>query len=429
MPGEAKGHIRLWRRDLARILAIVGGVWAFALALVMFLGQPNLNPMEKDQRQLLAFMGTSGTGSILAAYFAYRLGLINRFRLRYTLIFVSALTIALFFINFWVTAQLMLVNEHDVGLTSILLVFSGGTALGFGYFIANALTERIGGVADGAKQLSGGDLAARVAVRGNDELAELAATFNVMAERLQAADAEQRALEQTRRDLIAWASHDLRTPLASLRLVIDALNDGVVDDPATVGRYLQTARSEVDNLNRLINDLFELAQMDAGHLDLHPERASLNDLISDTLSTMRAMADQRGVSLRGEVKIGVDPVTIDAQKIQRVLSNLIMNAIRHTPSGGAVTLTAVPSGDCVRVAVQDTGEGIPAADLPRIFERFYRGERARTREEDGQRGAGLGLAIVRGLVEAHGGQINVQSEPGKGTLFTFTLPRSTDSAP
>jgi two-component system sensor histidine kinase ResE len=138
---------------------------------------------------------------------------------------------------------------------------------------------------------------------------------------------------------------------------------------------------------------------------------------------MRAVAEQHSIKLTGLVNSGVDPVLVDPQKIQRVLSNLLMNAIRHTPTGGQVTLNVRLMGNVVRVDVHDTGEGIAANDLPHIFERFYRGERARTRETHGQRGAGLGLAIVQGLIEAHGGKINVQSEPGKGTLFTFTLPR------
>jgi two-component system sensor histidine kinase ResE len=146
---------------------------------------------------------------------------------------------------------------------------------------------------------------------------------------------------------------------------------------------------------------------------------SLNDLISDVLERMRALADQRRVRLDGRVAPQIDPVTIDPQKIERVLANLIGNAIRHTPEGGQVTIDAQRDDGRVRVSVRDTGEGIPEEDLPRVFERFYRGEKSRARSSGG---AGLGLAIARGIVEAHGGHIEVNSRLGEGSIFTFTLP-------
>jgi signal transduction histidine kinase len=411
-------------RDLWRIFQTLVGVWAFALLLVSLLAKPLLNPPMDDAVLLLLFLGASGSASILIAYLSYRMGLVTRLRsLRYALIAVTLLTIGLVFLNVWVTAQLMFFNEHDQSLTLILLVFAGGTALGFGYFVSSALTERITGVAEGARKLSKGDLSTRVPVQGNDELAELAMTFNDMAARLQETDEQKRMLEQTRRDLVAWVSHDLRTPLSSLRLVIDALVDGVVQDEATTRRYLATAQNEIRSLNDLINDLFELAQLDVGHINLRLEHTSFSDLVSDTLSTMRAVAEKRGVRLTGSVDPQVDPVVADPEKIQRVLSNLLVNAIRHTPTDGEISLSAQLAGDTVRVEVRDTGEGIAPGDLPHIFERFYRGQPARTRDGDGQRGAGLGLAIASGLIEAHGGRIEVQSQLGRGTVFSFTLPR------
>ncbi|MBZ0277292.1 MAG: cell wall metabolism sensor histidine kinase WalK [Anaerolineae bacterium] len=415
---------RPWGTDLRRIIQTLAAVWIFALALVFLMAQPTLNPPAEDSIQLLVFLGTSSSVSLLIAFLLYRLGLVNWFHsLRYALIVVTLMTIGLVFLNVWITAQLMFLDSHDLKLTVILLIFAGGTAMGFGYFISNALTERIMIVRQGARQLSKGDLSTRVPVSGNDELADLALTFNMMAAQLQELDATKRLVEQSRRDLVAWVSHDLRTPLASLRLVIAALLDGVVDDPQTVNRYLTTAQNEIENLNRLINDLFELAQLDAGHIELRPEQTSLADLISDTLSGMRALAEQRGIRLAGQADPHADPVYVDPEKIQRVLSNLITNAIRHTPSGGTVTLATAAVGDLAEVTVRDSGEGISAADLPHVFERFYRGERARTHESGGQRGVGLGLAIAHGLVEAHGGTITVRSEPEQGAVFTFTLPR------
>jgi signal transduction histidine kinase len=424
MTAQAK-HAKGFRGgDIWRFLQTLAAVWLFALALVVLLAQPVLNPPTEDALQLLLFLGGSGSTSVVIAFLLYRLGLVNWFRsLRYALIVVTVMTIGLVFLNVWVTAQLMFIDDHDLSLTTILLVFAGGTALGFGYFISSALTERITVVADGARQLSKGDLSTRVAVMGNDELAALAETFNMMAAQLQELDTAKRQLEQSRRDLVAWVSHDLRTPLASMRLVIEALLDGVVDDPDTIKRYLTTAQTEIESLNRLINDLFELAQLDAGHIALQCEQTSLADLLSDTLSAMRALAEQGGIHLEGQAAPDTDPVYMDPQKIQRVLYNLIGNALRHTPSGGTVTIQAVRAGAMAQVVVHDSGEGIPAADLPHIFERFYRGERARTRDGGGQRGVGLGLAIAQGLIEAHGGTITARSDPNQGATFTFTLPR------
>ena len=247
-----------------------------------------------------------------------------------------------------------------------------------------------------------------MAADGQDELAGLARSFNMMAARLEEAAAQRARLEQGRRDLIAWTSHDLRTPLASLRLVIEALVDGVAGDEATQQRYLETAQREIRNLSELIDDLFELSQLESGHIELRLQRSSLSDLLSDTLGALRPVALRHEVRLEGQVSSAVDPVLIDPEKIQRVLYNLVSNAIRHTPAGGYVQLGAELSGpDQVRVTVTDSGEGIATADLPQVFERFWRGEQARTRAHSGERGAGLGLAIAprpgRGARRQHRG--------------------------
>ncbi|HLF01645.1 MAG TPA: HAMP domain-containing sensor histidine kinase, partial [Anaerolineales bacterium] len=230
------------------------------------------------------------------------------------------------------------------------------------------------------------------------------------------------------RDLVAWASHDLRTPLTSLRAMIDALTDRVVTDPDTVARYMAQCQTEIGRMNAIIDDLFELAQLDTGHLFLKLEQASLGDLISDTLEGFGLRARDRGVSLTGNVEAGIDPVCLAPEKIGRVLQNLVENALRHTPTGGTIHLHACRHNGSVVVSVRDTGEGISAKDLPRVFERFYRGERSRSREgysgDSGpSAGAGLGLAIARGLVEAHGGKIWAESEPGKGATLSFSLPK------
>jgi len=298
-------------------------------------------------------------------------------------------------------------------------VFAGGMATVLGYFLSNTVTERIDNLKNAAEKLSKGDLQTRVPVTGRDEVAALAATFNHMAEQLQLTDQKQRELESMRRDLIAWVSHDLQTPLTSMRAIIEALSDGVVEDPDTIKRYLHTAQRDVKNLSALIDDLFQMAQLDAGGFPLHSANASLSDLVSDTLESFTELAKQNKISLEGNVDLDVDPVHMDTQAIGRVLNNLIGNALRHTPNNGRVSVW-VRRNQRVEVTVSDTGEGIRAEDLPHIFERFYRGDAARSRNRGV--GAGLGLAIARGIVQAHGGSIEVESQIGKGTQFTFYIP-------
>jgi signal transduction histidine kinase len=256
-------------------------------------------------------------------------------------------------------------------------------------------------------------------VSGRDEVAALAGSFNRMAARLEAADREQRRLEQARLDLIAWVGHDLQTPLASVRLILEALADRLVEDPETVSRYLATAQRDVQSLSALIEDLFQMSQFDAGGFQLDCAQASLSDLISDTLESFSEQAVRQGVVLEGQAEPGIDPVYMDTRRIGRVLNNLVANALRHTPSGGSITVHARRTGPGVEVSVRDTGEGLRPEDLPHLFERFYRGEKSRSRQTGG---AGLGLAIARGIVEAHGGQIQAGNLPAGGALFSFTLP-------
>ncbi len=322
-------------------------------------------------------------------------------------------------------ARAMFLSGHDLSLLLTMLVFTAILSIGFGLLCARMLADRIERVRFGTASIAAGDLESEVLVEGHDEVAGLAEDFNRMARALEAAAEREREMEKTRRDLIASVSHDLRTPLASTRALIEAVADGVAENPEAEARYLSSARRELAHLSRLVDDLFELARIDAGVLQLTLEVASLHDLISDTISSFQLQAESRSVRLVGEVSGDVDPVLMNPPRLQRVLHNLLSNAMRHTPADGTVALRATPHGDEVRVEVTDTGEGIAAEDLPRVFERSFRTERSRTRpEEDGAPGAGLGLAIARGLIEAHGGTMNVESDPGQGSRFCFTLRRA-----
>ncbi|MGN6671850.1 MAG: HAMP domain-containing sensor histidine kinase, partial [Thermomicrobiales bacterium] len=286
------------------------------------------------------------------------------------------------------------------------------------------IAATIASLSDGAARMARGDLSTRVRGEGIAELGALAASFNGMAAQLEEAASARAEIERTRRDLIAAVSHDLRTPLASLRALADALNDGVVDDPAHMRRYLTLIAGETERLNALIDDLFELARLEAGavHLDCAPISAPA--LLNETVARMMPQAERKGVTLTADVPDNLPLILADAQQLSRVLLNLVQNAIRHTPPGGRVQLRACRRDGALLLTVEDTGEGIAPADLPRVFDRFYRGDPARSREA----GSGLGLAIARGLVEAHGGHIWVESTPGQGACFAFTIPLAPSTA-
>lgn len=398
----------------------LGILTAFALAMLIVV--PALNPPIQDIQQLFVTMCSTGAVTVAVSYALYRRWAARWFTsLRWTLLTVIVLPAALIFVNVWLVAQLMFISNHDLVLTTALLVFASLIAVIAVFFMSNAHTERIDALAQASERLAQGDLATRLPVQGRDELARLAKTFNQMADALQTLDDQKQRLEQTRRDLIAWVSHDLRTPLAAIRVMNEAIIDGVAADSATIGRYMQDMQREIQHLSRLIDDLFELSQLDAGHLKLVREPTSLHDLISDTLGSMRARAEQGQIALSGEVGEGAEVVPIAADKIQRVLYNLLDNALRYTPPKGCVRLTAERDNGQVKISLHNSGSAIGPSDLPHIFKSFYQGEPSRT-SGSGHRGTGLGLAIARGFVEAHGGKIWVQSAPGDGTTFYFTLP-------
>ena len=366
------------------------------------------------------FLGITALVSALAGYVAYRFGWMTLSpTLRWSLLGGYALSSLLTFFNVWFSARLMFASQHDLLLAIVLLVFAGGMAMALGYFLSSTITERINQLKGAAEKLAEGDLKTRVPVLGRDEVASLARAFNQMAEQLEAMDSKQREMEKMRAELIAWVGHDLQTPLASIRAILEALEDGVVDDPETVKRYLNTAQRDVRSLSALIDDLFQMAQLNAGGFQLERANSSLTDLVSDTLESFAELAARQNIILTGSVESHVDPVDMDTRRIGRVLNNLIGNAIRHTSAHGVIKVEARRTSTGVEVTVKDTGEGIRAEDLPHIFDGFYRGEKSRSRATGG---AGLGLAISRGIIQAHGGDIRVESEVGKGSRFTFHIP-------
>lgn len=408
------------RRSLPLPLLFAGSValtMALALAIFYWLMQPPI----KEFVTMALFLSVTAVISIAVGHGAYRLDWISYSpHLSWTLLGGYALSSVLTFLNIWITALLMFVSQHDLILSTVLLLFASGIAMSLGYFLSISLTKRIVELNKAAKEIAQGHLDVRVAVTGRDEMANLTRAFNEMAAQLEAAARQQRELDILRRDLVAWIGHDLRTPLSSIRVILEALADGVIEDSATVERYLQTAQHQIRSLSLLLDDLFEMAQIDAGGLKLKKHPNSICDLISDTIEAFSALAARQGVALEGNATPDVDLVSMDTEKIGRVLNNLLDNALRHTPAGGVVQVGASATAEGVEVEVCDTGKGIGAEDLPHVFERFYRGEKSRSRATGG---AGLGLAIASGIVEAHGGHMGIESAVGQGTRVWFTLPR------
>ncbi|MEZ4635305.1 MAG: HAMP domain-containing sensor histidine kinase [Caldilineaceae bacterium] len=319
------------RRSWLLALRFVAGVVMVVLvALALFFAI--MNPPMGDLRAMALFLSITALISIVTGYAFYRSGWIYRSpRLSWTLLGGYALSSLLTFLNVFVTARLMFASEHDLLLATVLLAFAAGIAMVLGYFLSSAVTDKIGSLTLAANTIAQGDLSVRVTTQGTDEVSQLAHTFNEMVARLEEADRKQREVDRLRRDLIAWVGHDLRTPLASMRAILEALGDGLVTDPETVQRYLVTAQRDIQSLSTLIDDLFEMAQIDAGGLQLEKRANSIVDLISDTLEGFSALAQERGVFLSGQAASGVDPVRMDAQQIGRVLTNLVGNAVRHTP--------------------------------------------------------------------------------------------------
>ena len=325
--------------------------------------------------------------------------------------------------NVFIVAKLMFLSDvHDLRLLIALLAFSGLLTTFFAAWVASSTTGRIQTIAAGIRSLAAGSYGLRVEVSGRDETADLAARMNELAERLRLADEQRAALDRERRELTAGISHDLRTPLASLRAMVDALDDGLVDDPSEVARYHATMRREIERLLRMIEDLLELAQIDAGALRLNLRPVSPQEIAADVIDAMQPQADRLGLRLSMRPGDTLPDLMLDGARMERAIANLVRNAFEHTPAGGRVEVSLQSDGIWFELRVSDSGAGIAAAELPHIWERFYRAEPSRSRGAGTVDGVGLGLAIVRGIVEAHGGSVAASSAPGRGATFCLRLP-------
>lgn len=321
--------------------------------------------------------------------------------------------------------QVMFLSGHDAFLAGLAALYSALLGLWAGRLLSHRVIDDIDTLRAGLAAVGSGEREIDLSVGGVDELAQVAAEVEAMVARLAAAEVRREDSEAARRSLIAAVSHDLRTPVTALRLLAEAVDDEI-GDPDTRREYVRRLGVHIRALGGLIDDLFELTQIEAGAVSWSMRIIDLDELVEDTVAAMQPAAEAGGIAVRAQIDPALVPACANPERIQRVLFNLIQNAIRHTPADGSVTVRAAPAGEGVEIEVADTGSGIAPADRERIFEPFQQGG-DRAARTDGS--SGLGLAISRAIVEAHGGRIwvvdDVAPEGQSGARVRFSLPAAT----
>ena len=311
----------------------------------------------------------------------------------------------------------MFVSGHDAAIVAVVVAFAGVVGIVAGQRLAVPIIDDTQAIRDGLVAVGNGDRQLTIATSGRDELAELAAAADAMVGRLAAEEAARDQSETARGHLIAAVSHDLRTPITSLRLLAEAVEDEIVDGEARK-EYLARMRTHLMALSALIDDLFELSRLEAGDINWSVERVAVGELVRETVAAMRVHAERKGVAIHTDLPDSLRPARANPEKLQRVLFNLVQNAIRHTPADGSVVVRAQPLPDRIEVEVADTGDGVAAEERELIFGPFYRGGADASRTTNG---AGLGLAVSRAIVEAHGGRIWL-ADSAAGTCVRFSVP-------
>ena len=330
---------------------------------------------------------------------------------------IAAVAVAPVLAGLVVIALQMVISDHAVLLVSAIVVGAGVLAVIGAWLVSRALVADLDAIRDGLEAVGTGEREIVITTSANDELGQVANAANAMIDRLAGEEAARDRSEAARHQLVASVSHDLRTPITSLRLHADAIGDDIVAGEQRRS-YLRRMGTHIDALSALIDDLFELSRLEAGDIGWSLEQLAVGDLVGEAVDAMRAHAEAKGVRVAIKMAAELSPARGNPEKLQRVLFNLIQNAIRHTPADGSVVVRAQPTPQGIEIEVADTGEGIAAAEREEVFSPFYRGgaDAARTGA-----GAGLGLALSRAIIEAHGGRIWIADSPA-GTRVRFSLP-------
>jgi signal transduction histidine kinase len=388
-------------------VACVGALGTLAVGLAMGMNRGELG-------HLALALAPVAFATVAAGLLASRL--LSRASLHQRFIAVALVASAVTMANVAVLSMQMFVSDRDATLVTVLLVYAVATGVAAAIAIARTQRGALDRLERTAARLATGDLRARVgAVGGGPELEALGQTLDEMAGRLELALSNERAAEQMRRDLTIAVSHDLRTPLASLRAMVEALDDGMVSRPEEVRRYASEMRRSTTQLINLVDDLFELSRLDAGAIAAETRRVRLDQVVADALDAVGGEATRKQLSMHAELGDAFDAPC--SPRLTRVLQNLLSNAVHHTPTDGTVRITASRHDTRLALVVEDTGAGIAPGDLPHVFEPFYRADPARSGP-----GAGLGLALAKRIVEALGGTIQVQDGRSVGARFAVAVP-------
>lgn len=376
------------RRLLALVVAIV--------AAVLLVTEAAMQPTDADRALLVGIYGAIAAVTVVAYLVVIRVNRrVGSLRLQFNVVSVAAVAVAALAVV--LAAQSMFLSDHDRNLVLVALLLGAGLGIALALAVGGSLASDMQRIARAVERVRSGDLDARTGVDRADEVGDVAGALDAMTARLAATETERSAL-------LAAIGHDLRTPLSSLQASVEALEDGIATDPA---RHLQGMASDVRHLRRLVDDLFLFSRLEAGTFVLAPEPVDVAELVEETIAAVEALAAGRDVRVRfdapGPLQVEADPVGV-----ARVLRNLLDNAIRHSPGGGTVEVGLRRLDGGVRFEVRDEGPGFPDDLRERAFDRFVRGDEARGRDA----GAGLGLAIARGIVEAHGGSIAIGRGPG-----------------
>ena len=398
--------MRRWRGSLVVIMVAAAG------ALGTFLASLALG-MRAEVAGIARALLPAAMLTVLAATIGGRI--LARLSLRAQFVGVAVLAAAVAIANVFVLSRQMFVSDHDAALVTVVVVFAVGAGIAAALAASSRSAEALEIVDVTAARLGEGDLDARVGeMAAGAELDRLGSTLDTMASRLQEAQATERRAESTRRDLITAVSHDLRTPLASLRAMVEAIDEGVVVDAPTVQHYIGEMRRSVDQLVTMVSDLFELVQLDAGAIEVEGRRVALEDVVGSAVATIAVSAREKGLRLETDL-VGVSGVTC-SPRLVRVMQNLLTNAVRHTPADGTVRVNARRTSETLVISVSDTGIGIAPEETSKIFEPFYRGDPARSGA-----GSGLGLTLAKRIVEGLGGMISAV-DVDEGARLQIAIP-------